>query len=135
MSSVIFRDKSHFNRLAAELCLENNYYAPSVHCSYYSVVQLSLHILFEKQGMTEQTFLGHLKSLRIGTHACAIKLIGLDLIKKQPKAYKDFQRLVPELKELREKSDYHKVLINQDEGYMAMQKSDSIKNILTRNFS
>lgn len=69
-----------------------------------------------------------------GTHASAIKLIGFDLIRKEKNDYKVFQRLIPELKELREKSDYENVAISQSEGWEAIQNSDSIKNILSKNY-
>src|ERR1700742_111285 len=102
----VFKDKAHFNREAAELCLKNTLYAPSVHCSYYSCIQYILYILFDKLKMTEQKFNEKKHYYKTGTHACAIKLIGNDLFDKEQSAYKDFQKLIPELKDLREKSDY-----------------------------
>jgi uncharacterized protein (UPF0332 family) len=128
------KDKSHFNWQAADLCLRNNLYAPSVHCSYYSCIQYMLYILYDKLKLTEQTFLEQKSLLKIGSHACAIKLIGIDLIKRKREDYVTFQKLVPELKELREKSDYKSVAIRQDEGQMAMAKSDAIKNLLHANY-
>jgi hypothetical protein len=130
----LFRDKSHYNRLAAELCLKNNLYAPSIHCSYYSCVQYMLYVLFEKIKMTKDEFEKTKNSFGSGTHASAIKLIGIDLIKKEKSDYKAFQKLIPELKELREKSDYENLAISQNEGWTAMSNSDSIKNILSKNY-
>ena len=130
----VFRDKSHFNRQAAELCLKNNLYAPSVHCSYYSCIQYMLYVLYDKVKMTELSFNEQKTILGTGTHACAIKLIGIDLIKRERTAYIAFQKLIPELKQLREKSDYQNIAIGQSEGHLAMNNSDSIKNILTKNY-
>ena len=130
----VFRDKSHFNREAAEICLQKSLFAPSVHCSYYSCIQFMLYVLFEKLKMTEEGFNEQKASWRVGTHACAIKLIGYDLIRKEKTDYKAFQKLVPELKELREKSDYTQISIGHSDGYLAMGNSDSIKRILQKNY-
>lgn len=130
----IYRDKSHFNREAANLCLKNNLYAPSVHCSYYSCIQYMFYILFEKLKITKEEFSRQKNLYGKKTHTLAIKLVGQDLINKERNDYKSFQKLIPELKELREKSDYENIVINQDEGYKAMNHSDSIKNILTKNY-
>src|ERR1700754_2983381 len=102
----ILKDKSRFNREAAELCLKNSLYSPSVHSSYYSCIQYLLYILFEKLELTEEEFNKKRSRLRTGTHLSAIKLIGLDLIRKESLDYRNFQRLISELKDLREKSDY-----------------------------
>lgn len=130
----LLRDKSHYNRQAAELCLKNSLYAPSIHCSYYSCIQYMLYVLFEKLKMSKDEFEKRKNSFGSGTHSSAIKLIGIDLIKKEKKDYKTFQKLVPELKLLREESDYENVGISQDQGWTAMNNSDSIKNILTKNY-
>jgi hypothetical protein len=130
----VFRDKSHFNREAAEICLQKSLFAPSVHCSYYSCIQYILYVLFEKLNFTEQAFDQQKTSLRVGTHACAIKLMGIDLIKKEKTDYRTFQRLIPELKELREKSDYTNITIGHTDGYLALGNSDSIKRILQKNY-
>ena len=84
--------------------------------------------------MTKEEF--HNKKNLYGqkTHSLAIKLIELDLIKKAREDYKIFQKLIPELKQLREKSDYENVGISQEQGWMARNHSDSIKNILTKNY-
>jgi hypothetical protein len=92
------------------------------------------YILFEKIKITKEEFEQKRALLKGGTHTSAIKLIGNDLINKKREDYKAFQRLVPELKELREKSDYENVAILQEEGWTAMQTSDSIKSILTHNY-
>ena len=130
----ILKDKSRFNREAAELCLKNNLYSPSIHCSYYSCIQYLLYILFEKLKLTEEEFTRKRSLLKIGTHSSAIKLIGLDLVDKEKLDYTSFQRLILKLKMLREKSDYKNVKINQDEGWTAINYSDSIKNILAKNY-
>ena len=132
--NIDLRDKSHFNRLAADICLKNNYYAPSVHCSYYSCVQYMLYILFEKLKMTETQFDQEMINLRTGTHGCAIKLIGFDLIKRNRSDYKTFQALIPALKKLREEADYKPKPTPQHEGQTALATSDSIKNVLQKNY-
>lgn len=130
----ILKDKSRFNREAAELCLKNSLYSPSIHCSYYSCIQYMLYILFEKLKITEEEFNKKRARLNTGTHLSVIKLIGRDLIRKEGLDYTSFQKLIRELKKLREKSDYKNLKINQEEGWIAINHSDSIKNILTKNY-
>lgn len=84
--------------------------------------------------MSKDEFEAQKSYFKSGTHALAIKLIGNDLIKKKKEDYQSFQKLVPELKKLREKSDYENIEILQEEGYTAMNGSDSIKRILSHNY-
>ncbi len=117
-----FKIKSEFNKAAANLLLNNQLYAPSVHCSYYMCVQLMLHILFHKKKIQKADFDSDMKKRRDGTHGHAIYLIGLDLIKIEKDSYKRFQALIPKLKEYREKSDYTDQPVLQQMGYDAYQK-------------
>ncbi|HLX52341.1 MAG TPA: hypothetical protein VKR58_00270 [Aquella sp.] len=84
--------------------------------------------------MTEKAFNDQRNSWNTGTHSCAIRLIGMDLINREKSAYVSFQKWIPELKELREKSDYQNIAIGHTEGHMALNNSDRIKNLLTKNY-
>ncbi len=128
----VFKDKSLFNIKAADLLLKNAYFAPSVHCSYYSCVQFILHILFDKQQKDPVEFESEKRGRKDGTHGHAIFLMGLQLIKKDYQSYKTFQRLIPELKKLREQSDYKPILINHEMGYDALRKAETINNLLVK---
>lgn len=46
------KQKSEFNIDAAEQLISTNLYAPSVHCSYYSCLQLFKHIVCKKIGVS-----------------------------------------------------------------------------------
>ena len=128
------KNKSDFNNIASELLLKNRLYAPSVHCSYYRCIQYMLHIVFNKLKVDKAEFDAQMKQRKDGTHGHAIFTIGCELIKKNTDGYKDFQRLVPKLKEYRELSDYKDEVIGQTIGQDAKGKSDSIMNILVKNF-
>ncbi len=129
----IFKDKSDFNIKSAELLLKNQYFAPSVHCSYYGCIQYMLYILFDKQKKSENEFEEERRRRGTGTHAYAISLIKDQLFKERysSDAYKTFQKLIPELKEIREKSDYKAVVIEHGMGFEAFGKAESITRLLT----
>lgn len=84
--------------------------------------------------MTQKDFDEKKGQLHTGTHGCAIKLIGYDLIKKNRDAYKTFQKHIPALKKLREEADYSIKPIPQDESQMALNASDMIKRLLEQNY-
>src|ERR1700733_12573272 len=103
------KNKSDINKLAAELLLKSTYYVSSVHSSYYMCIQLMLYIIFHKKKIkTKADFNLEVKNRSHGgSHGHAIYIIGLELANAHKMdAYKNFQNLVPKLKEYREKSDY-----------------------------
>lgn len=51
---AVFNEKSKQNLLAADLLIKSSLHNPSVHCSYYAVVQYMLHIIFNKLGKEKQ---------------------------------------------------------------------------------
>ena len=126
----VFKDKSSFNIKSADLLLRNSYFAPSIHCSYYSCIQYMLYILFDKQKIDRGEFASERRVRKGGTHGYAIYLIELQLLKKDRQSYKTFQQLITELKFLREQSDYEPIVINQGTGYDAYNKAQTITNLL-----
>lgn len=129
-----YREKSRYNSEAANLCLKNNLYAPSVHCSYYSCVQYMFHVLFEKLKMTRKEFNKKRSSYKGRSHMMAIDLVETDLRFKKKNDADEFQDMMRQLKKLREKSDYGNCIINQKEGWKALHFSKGIKNILNKNY-
>jgi hypothetical protein len=51
---------------SAELLIEESYYAPSVHCSYYSVFQLMKYRFVSKSGISFEEY--NTQSPSIGSH-------------------------------------------------------------------
>ena len=48
------KNKSEINSDAAKLLHDKNYYAPSIHCSYYSCLQLMIYSLNSHFNFTEK---------------------------------------------------------------------------------
>lgn len=128
------KNKSDFNNAASQLLFKNSLHASSVHCAYYRCIQFMLHILFNKIKMSKIDFQSKRQQRKGGTHGTAIYLIQLELLQKNREEYKSFQALIPKLKEYREISDYEDVEITSTISSDALNKSDSIMNILTANF-
>lgn len=113
-------DKSKFNEEAALLLKEREYFAPAIHCRYYSCIQKFIYIL--KEYFTEEYEAG-LKSLKGGhgnRHSFYIKeLTGrLPTITQKPIPCKrDITTLrtkMRDLRNLRIESDYNETEITKD---------------------
>lgn len=123
--------KSGFNTDAARILIEKNYFAPSIHCSYYSCIQLAKHVLLNKLGITEQNL--KKKYVRpIGSHNLIREAIisELKLRVKDKYTTTQFNSKFGIIKQLREESDYHEVLIDSKKANDSIQYSSFINKIL-----
>lgn len=129
MSSL--RNKSDFNFDSASLLIEESFYAPSVHCSYYSVFQL-LKVLFINFKSISYENLNHLIiSDKRNTHRYIIEEFclylqsysGCDLNRFEVRNLKND---IQDLKQFRIESDYEDIDINYDKGKKALNLSEAI---------
>jgi len=125
------KHKSQFNMDAANFLIEKNLYASSVHCSYYSCIQLAKHVLLNKLGITEQ-ILKQNYTKPIGSHNIIREAIIKELKSRTNDRFKitQFNTKFGIVKQLREESDYHEVVIDSKKATDSVKHSTFINEIL-----
>ncbi|MCH8533977.1 MAG: HEPN domain-containing protein [Flavobacteriaceae bacterium] len=125
------KNKSEFNLDASSLLIENNYYAPSVHCSYYSVFQMLKYrfVLFKE--ISYKTFTQNSVSDRRTSHKYLIDEFCLHLQNNSKFKLSDFEirnlkRDIEDLKQFRIESDYENLQISAEASNQALSLSESI---------
>ncbi len=130
------RQKSDFNIHAAERLLQETYYAPSVHCSYYSCFQLLKYTIKEFFNVDYVTQAVNISSSGQGTHQYVINYVTSELRKfVSPEEYRNFKRTIKDLKQFRLESDYDDIEIDSDKGNKAFNKAKEIRTYLIKNFN
>ena len=130
--------KSESNIKGAELLIRNSLYSSSVHCSYYSNVQLMLHILFTDFNKSEDEIESESKQGSIdekGYHNWLKNTITRELFMKDAMIVRDFNNFFGQLKALRVKADYKNSIINKNKASDAVGFSKSINEILKEKFT
>ena len=133
MSILLEKSKQNYN--ASEILIKNNYHASSVHCSYYSCVQLMIHLLLTKLGYSQETIDEACKIEKKGSHQFAINTLNKKMISMNIRFDSSkFDREIKKLKNFREQADYHEIEIDSDFSNEALTFSKSINQILTKTF-
>lgn len=127
--------KSGFNYDSAQLLIKNNYYAPSIHCYYYSCYQKLLHILYFILKKDEVFLTGLQRDPKNskGSHEIAIN----EIVKAMSRNFRDgrtFSNTINELKKLRHDADYKNVEIHFDISNKASTKAAEIMEIFKNQF-
>jgi uncharacterized protein (UPF0332 family) len=129
------KEKSEFNINAAELLIANAYFAPSVHCSYYSCFQLLKFTIKNFFGIEYDILASNISSSRKKTHQFVIDYIASELIGFTGREEsRKFKRTIKDLKQFREESDYDNIEIGEDKGKTALRKAKEIRKYLKTNF-
>ncbi|MBZ0242957.1 MAG: hypothetical protein K8F24_07070 [Bacteroidales bacterium] len=129
--------KSEKNIKGAELLIKNSLCSSSVHCSYYSNVQLMLHILFTDFGKSESEIETEAKQGSVdenGYHNWLKNTITRELVTRDFMIVRDFNNFFGQLKALRVKGDYKNSLINESKAIDAVSFSKNINQILEDKF-
>jgi uncharacterized protein (UPF0332 family) len=134
----ILKEKSIFNIEAAKLLNDNNLFAPSVHCSYYSCLQLMKVAMLEFKGISlkdlESEITNAKNTKNLNSHSYIIKEI-CDLLRNDSKAdHSLFERKINQLKKYRTKSDYEEVEITTTESLKAFDFAKEIRTQLKDTF-
>jgi len=130
--------KSKNNIKGAELLIRNSLYSSSVHCSYYSNVQLMLHVLFTDFNKSENEIESESKQSSIdekGYHNWLKNTITRELITRDFMIVRDFNNLFGQLKALRVKGDYKNIIISKNKAVDAVGFSKNINEILEEKFT
>ncbi|TAG53198.1 MAG: hypothetical protein EAZ27_11200 [Cytophagales bacterium] len=101
----ILFEKSENNIYASKILNDEELFASSIHCSYYSTVQLMRHILFNICNEDEKIFDNKLEVKNIGSHNFLITIFTKKLSTKGLKT-QDFSKSMRDLKNLRKEADY-----------------------------
>ena len=111
------KQKSKHNIDAAKFLIDNKHYTSSVHCAYYSCLQILKVICIKR----EKTIIKNKP-----VHKQIIDYICEEI--KDDKDRRSFRNTIYDLKLFREKSDYEGVLISEKDADKAY---NTAKNILT----
>jgi len=129
------REKSDFNISAATILIKENYYAPSVHCSYYSCFQLLKFTIKEFFGIDYATLSTNISTSGQKTHQYVINYIAGELNQLVGETEsRSFKRKIKDLKQFREESDYENIEVSIDQGNDALIKANEIRQYLITNF-
>ena len=125
------------NQKSARFLIDTGLFSSSVHCSYYSNVQLIMHIFLVSFGWTKREIernRRHGSFDEKGFHNWIEKEIRNSLYKKEvSNKYKQYiLRALPQLKSLRVKADYDDILINEKKSSDALNMSKQLTDLLTK---
>ncbi len=132
-----WKQKSKANIKGAELLVKKSLFSSSVHCSYYSNVQLMLHILFTDFRKSEEEIESDSKQGSIdekGFHNWLKNTITRELVLKDFMITRDFNNFFGQLKALRVRADYKNSIITRNKAKEAIIFSENINNILEEKF-
>lgn len=130
------RQKSDFNIDAAEALLKQSFFAPSVHCSYYSCFQLLKFTIKDFFGVDYKTQANNVTMSKQKTHQYVINFVTDELIKlANILEGQDFKRKIKDLKHFREESDYEDIEVNYDKGDKAYRKAKEIRLYIKKKFN
>lgn len=130
------RQKSDFNIEAANVLLEQNLFAPSIHCSYYSCFQLLKYTLNDFFGIDYETQAVNISISKQKTHQYVINYITNELKSLTGVIEsRDFKRKIKDLKQFRAESDYENIEVDIDKGNDALSRAKEIRSYIIKNFN
>ena len=125
------KNKSNENLVAANLLIQNGKYASSVHCAYYSCLQLIKHIINKYVGKSYKMQDGEAFHHRKSSHGYLLNEIVKNLNQKNGVNFANtVRRAFFELKDDRLKADYQNISINKIEAEASYLISNQVQNIL-----
>ena len=129
------KQKSELNYHAAELLIDNTYFAASVHCSYYSCFQLFKYAIKHILGIDYEELASNIALTKQGTHQYIIKSI-TDKIRNDygNRQYRDLKNEIADLKQFRLESDYEDIEIDIEKSRKAFEKAGIVRKYLKQNY-
>ena len=131
--------KSEFNLHSAKILIDDHdYFAPSVHCSYYGCFQFIKHTL-NRLGHTYQMMDQEIANSRqenvktLHSNSYPIELIANKIGEKHDnRAKKEIRDKIKTLKTFRVQSDYENVVVNDRKSRLALELSQEIIKIIEK---
>jgi uncharacterized protein (UPF0332 family) len=124
--------KSEFNKSAAELLYDNNLYAPSVHCAYYSCLQLIKFLVKDFMNVDYPDQKIESDYLKQNSHEYVIGKLLNEVHGLNRFDYIDLRRNIYDLKSFREISDYENQIVDIDLSKKSIDKANDIRSYLIR---
>lgn len=122
-------NKSKLNFASAEYLQKINHYCSTVHCSYYSTLQLIKHILLYRVGKSESEISVELNATNEGSHEYTINQV-IKHLKANNKDWRSVNTDILQLKKLRVKADYKDIEIDFDDGKKSIDLAFTTNKIL-----
>lgn len=129
----ILKEKSNFNLTAAELLQNNSLYAPSVHCSYFSCLQLIKFAIIENLDVTNDELTKETRE-RKDSHKYLINKIGNEIRNYSREEHTIFNRNINDLKKFRVESDYGEIEVTTSQSSKALENAKEIREQLIKIF-
>lgn len=125
------REKSNINYESAQLLIEKSYFAPSVHCAYYSVFQLLKYSLSFFSGDSYDEISKKIGSDKYqGSHKYIINGI-LEYVRSDSREdYREIKRKLTDLKHFREQSDYDDIDVTFDNSRKSYRFATEIREYI-----
>ncbi|PJC62847.1 MAG: hypothetical protein CO022_02365 [Flavobacteriales bacterium CG_4_9_14_0_2_um_filter_32_27] len=131
---MILKKKSESSIGAAKALNEINYYSSSVHCSYYSCLQLIKHILLHKYKKSEDELRNEQEKSGKPSHEYLINSILIKIRDVSPINFRDVSRELPALKMARIDADYKEIEIKKGMSEDAFDKATELLTTLNMAF-
>lgn len=132
---MVLKTKSGENIKAAQSLIDDKFYSSSIHCSYYSCLQLIKHIMIHKYGMSEDDIYWEQKSKpNENSHTYLINFIGKK-IREKSNNIEDFRETnsnLVNLKTTRNESDYQEKEIIEDISNTSLATAKKVLSVLKR---
>jgi hypothetical protein len=127
----ILLEKSKSSIEASSLLKQEEHFASSIHCSYYSCIQLMRHILFNIHNEDEAYFDRSDKVKSKSSHEYLLNQVVLNLHKLGAKVdLNKFRNNFRDIKELRKNADYKQIRIFERECNIAYAGAKYINHAL-----
>tara|TARA_R110000868_G_scaffold410496_2_gene698666 strand:+ start:397 stop:810 length:414 start_codon:yes stop_codon:yes gene_type:complete len=129
--------KSNLNLKASSILISNNIFDSSIHCAYYSTVQLMLHLLrseFKKSDSDVDSESEQGSRNEKGFHNWLSNFFIKELMKKDFMLTRDFNKFVTTLKSSRVKADYKNLEIKESVAKQNLDLAKQINQLLQENF-
>ncbi len=133
MSQLVKKSKE--NIAAAKILSKFELFAPSIHCSYYSSVQLSIEIVVNYFGVKETDIIQRAKTQKGGTHVYTSNLITIDLEEKNWKSAREYNAKIEGMRRKREHSDYRDIKMSPDDAKSVYEDALIVNELLTKSYS
>jgi len=129
------KEKSEFNIKAAELLIEETYYASSVHCSYYSCFQLLKFVIKDFFKVDYETLSTNISLSSKSSHQYIIDFIAGEIMNLSNRVEsRKFKHNINDLKHYRLESDYENIEVNIEKGKKALSKAQEIRTYIKSKF-
>lgn len=123
----ILENKSIENHAAGLILISQNLFSSSVHCSYYSCIQLMKYLLLLNEGKTEEELYLMQQTAKQNLHEFLINYFIQQLRENNVyTVYRNSIGKLTQLKALRNDSDYKEIIIDETKARLASDLSFKI---------